>query len=145
DAIIASCGRLFPGCQAGINTVTDDGVLQLRVSLGIDAPALLKVMREVAERHAGGGFFLRGNIAHFPDVEQAEVPLAVREPTLSAGTKAVVFAPMVSEGRSIGSIWIGRRTAGAFSDKELALLQTFADQAVIAIQNMRLFDEIQNK
>ena len=145
DAIIASCARLFPGCQAGINIVDKDGMLQLRASVGIDAQALLKVMREVAERHAGGGFFLRGKIAHFPDVEQADVPLPVREPTLSAGTKAVVFAPMVSEGRSIGSIWIGRRTAGAFSDKELALLQTFADEAVIAIQNMRLFDEIQDK
>jgi GAF domain-containing protein len=146
DAIIGSCARLFPDCQAGINTLGEDGMLQLRASVGIDAQALFNVIREVAQRHAGGGFFLRGNIAHFPDVEQAEVPLAVREPTLSAGTKSVVFAPMVvSDGRSIGSIWIGRRTAGAFSEKELALLQTFADQAVIAIQNMRLFDEIQDK
>jgi signal transduction histidine kinase len=145
DAIIASCARLFPDRQAGINTVGEDGLLQLRASVGIDAQALLKVMREVAERHAGGGFFLHGKIAHFPDVEQAEVPLAVREPSLSAGIKAVGMAPMVSEGRSIGSIWIGRRTPGAFSEKELAILQTFAEQAVIAIQNVRLFDELQDK
>jgi signal transduction histidine kinase len=57
----------------------------------------------------------------------------------------VVFAPMLSKKRSIGSLWIARTAVGAFSQKELELLQTFADQAVIAIQNMQLFDEIQDK
>src|SRR5207249_6684767 len=44
-----------------------------------------------------------------------------------------------------GAIYVGRRTVGTFSDKEIALLKTFADQAVIAIQNARLFREIQDK
>jgi signal transduction histidine kinase len=61
------------------------------------------------------------------------------------GFKSIVFAPMIFEGRGIGAIWVGRKFAGAFTEKQIALLKTFADQAVIAIQNARLFREIQEK
>src|SRR5438128_3813228 len=61
------------------------------------------------------------------------------------GTQSIVFAPMLLEGRGIGTLWVGRPFKGAFSDKQIALLKTFADQAVIAIQNARLFREIQDK
>ena len=57
-----------------------------------------------------------------------------------AGYHSVAFAPMLWEGRGIGVVGVAR-ARGPFSDKELALLQTFADQAVIAIQNARLFNE----
>jgi len=57
----------------------------------------------------------------------------------------VIFAPMLWEGRGIGVIFVGREFVGPFSEKEVALLKTFADQAVIAIQNARLFREIQEK
>src|SRR2546428_418561 len=51
------------------------------------------------------------------------------------------FSPMLFEGRGIGTLWVGRPFKGPFSDKQLALLNTFAEQAVIAIQNARLFNE----
>ena len=51
------------------------------------------------------------------------------------------MTPMVWEGQSVGMISVARAPNAAFSEKELALLQTFADQAVIAIQNVRLFNE----
>ena len=54
-------------------------------------------------------------------------------------------APMLWEGKGLGAIVVGRAYAGAFSGKEIALLKTFADQAVIAIQNARLFHEIEDK
>jgi GAF domain-containing protein len=145
DAIVISCARLFPGCHAGINALDENGKMQLRASVGIDAGALRSMFREVADKHAGGGLLLRGTLAHYPDIEGPDVPLPVREGGRATNTKAVVFAPMLSENHSIGSLWIARPAVGTFSEKELELLQTFADQAVIAIQNVRLFDEIQDK
>jgi len=59
--------------------------------------------------------------------------------------RSIVFAPMLFEGRGIGAIWVGRKYASRFTDKQITLLKTFADQAVIAIQNARLFREIQDK
>jgi len=52
---------------------------------------------------------------------------------------------MVWEGKGIGAIFVARKILGRFSDKEIALLKSFADQAVIAIHNARLFKEIQDK
>ena len=145
DAIVMSCARLFPGCQAGINALDENGKIRLRASVGIDAQAVRRVFREVAAKYPGGGLLLRGTLAHYPDIEGPDVPLPVREGCRAANIKAVVFAPMLSKNRSNGSLWIARTTVGAFPEKELELLQTFADQAVIAIQNVRLFDEIQDK
>ncbi len=56
------------------------------------------------------------------------------------GYQSLAFAPMVWNDQGIGAIGVAR-SRGAFSAKELAMLQTFADQAVIAIQNARLFNE----
>jgi signal transduction histidine kinase len=64
---------------------------------------------------------------------------------MATGVKATIVAPMVWEGKGIGAIVVGRDVVGPFSDKDIALLRTFADQAVIAIQNARLFREIQTK
>ena len=59
--------------------------------------------------------------------------------------KACMYAPLIWEDRGIGAIFVGRRYKGPFTEKEMGLLKTFADQAVIAIQNARLFREIQEK
>src|SRR5204862_7094139 len=56
-----------------------------------------------------------------------------------------LVAPMIWEGKGIGAIVVGRDYIGPFSEKDIALLKTFADQAVIAIQNARLFHEIEDK
>ena len=59
------------------------------------------------------------------------------------GFKSVLIVPLMREGQGIGLLILGRDRAGQFSPRHVELVQTFADQAVIAIQNARLFDEVQ--
>jgi len=74
-----------------------------------------------------------------------DVPLRTREGCEILGIRSVMFAPLLWETRGLGAIFVGREHVGPFSEKEMALARTFADQAVIAIQNARLFREIQEK
>jgi two-component system NtrC family sensor kinase len=68
-----------------------------------------------------------------------------RQRTARTGTRSILSVPLLREGNSIGTIVLRRTEVHHFSDKQIALLQTFADQAVIAIGNVRLFEEVQTK
>jgi GAF domain-containing protein/HAMP domain-containing protein/anti-sigma regulatory factor (Ser/Thr protein kinase) len=142
DVILQSCQRLFAGHIVGVMLVRDDGLLEIGAYRGPGADKLREMYpRPMIDASTSGRAILERRIVAYPDVDADDTPALTRELADIVGFRAIVAAPMVFEGRGIGALWVGRSFKGAFTDKQLSLLKTFADQAVIAIQNARLFNE----
>ena len=148
DAVAERAAVLCRASHASV-FLMEGGVLCPKASwspAGDEDPAL---RHEVALRRSlvNARAFIDQQTVHIPDI----VPLLASEFADAVenqrrfGFRAVLAVPMVRDEQAIGTIFTWRREAGAFADEEVALLQTFADQAVIAIQNVRLFSEIQDK
>ena len=82
-----------------------------------------------------------GETIQFPDSEADDVPQLNRELARLRGFRSVLFMPLMNRGTPVGMISVTRAEPGAFAPDLVQLLQTFADQAVIAIENARLFNE----
>jgi PAS domain S-box-containing protein len=96
----------------------------------------------VSEGHAGGRAILQGRPVHIEDT-QAD-PDYVLTALVEAGMRTILAVPMMRDGAAVGLIVLHSwTTARPFSDGQIALLETFADQAVIAIENVRLFTELE--
>jgi signal transduction histidine kinase len=147
DRIVVSCERLFAGRMVGINLLGDDQLIRVGAYHGPGREEFEKMFPVVLDRDSGTGLsVLERRVLHYPDVANGPaVPAAVRKGCSATGIKACIFAPLLWEGRGLGAIFVGRDHIAEFSEKEIALLRTFADQAAIAIQNAKLFREIQEK
>ena len=83
-------------------------------------------------------------IVHLPDLE-LDPQYSTYDPKRLGGWRAMLGVPLMREGLPVGVMMVGQKTPRAFTDAQIALVATFADQAVIAIENVRLFDEVQAK
>src|SRR5262249_39580540 len=113
----------------------------------------LKAVRRAFPMPPGDGSLVARAIRDLCVVQTPDYVEAVRTgatwplwtPPGGEGPRSAIAIPMLREGRPLGGIVLARAEAGLFSDQHVALLQTFADQAVIAIENVRVFTELQEK
>lgn len=91
-----------------------------------------------------GRTLLANAAVQIPDV-LADPEYAYPDMQQVAGYRTLLGVPMLRGKEPIGVLFLGRKTAEPFTDKQIELVQTFADQAVIAIENVRLFDEVRTR
>jgi signal transduction histidine kinase len=146
DAIVESAARL---CECLFSVVwLYDGDHIHHVASNNSTPEVIKRILQTYPKRpdrstVGGRAVLDGRIAHIPDT--LADPEYSHELALAGNWRSVLSAPMLRDGKPIGAVSVGKAEAVPFSERQIQLLTTFADQAVIAVENVRLFDEIQNK
>jgi signal transduction histidine kinase len=145
DAIAERAMQLCQASSSGV--LRFDGNLVHIVALGNvsqEGAAALRGAFPMAPntRSASTRAILTGSVVHIPDVlEDPEYGITTQ--AQAGGFRSVLSVPMLRERKAIGGVTVGRPTPGRFSESQIVLLQTFADQAVIAIENVRLFKELE--
>ena len=115
---------------ASINGVTEDGVEAVRRVFPMRLDDETVTARAIRT----------GAVSHVPDVLDDSL-YQNKETAQASGYRGCLGVPMVREGQVVGAIFVARRQPGFFANSQVQLLKTFADQAVIAIANVRLFNE----
>src|SRR3974390_1498709 len=143
DAIVQSAVRL---CSAifGIVYLYDGERVRIAATNNFTPAATgqmleLQQLKRPDRTNLGGRAILDCKVIHVHDV-LADSEYS-REFALAGGWRAVLAVPLLHEGKSVGVVSVGKAEPKAFSERQVQLLQTFADQAVIAIENVRLFNE----
>ncbi len=142
--ILDRCQQLFGTGQMAIFLVGEDGQLHAGEQRGTLMQVMTSTLPRPLAQTVTGMAIEQRQALHFADTALTrELPEALRQTTEGVGHCSAVFAPMLWEGRGVGSLGVLRQPAVAFTEQEISLVKTFADQAVIAIQNARLFREAQ--
>lgn len=141
--------------DSAVRLCADDGVVYLRhgdiflAEAAFDADAEKIKARNLTPRRPGRGSLtgrvaLSGAVEHIPDI-LADAEFAVAPAQRLKGMRSLLGVPLLREGRVDGVFVLGRREPGHFSERAVELGTTFADQAVIAIENVRLVNQLKAK
>jgi len=146
DSLLGSASRL---CEADIGTIRyrEGSDYRLAATFGFK-PEWIDHFSHYSTKPDRGSIFGRtivdGRTTHIPDV-LADPDWQRQSAQKLVGFRAALGVPLVRDGQTFGVISLFRLAAGSFSEKQIELLETFADQAVIAIENARLFEEVQTQ
>ena len=146
DTLVESAARLCEADMAGIARQRDNAYYYAATcDFSSEIEEYLKsVPHERSRGSVVGRVLLEGKTIQLADV-LADPDYTMAEVQEKAGFRTVLGVPLLREGSPIGVIALLRTEVRPFTEKQIELVNTFADQAVIAIENVRLFDEIQDK
>jgi signal transduction histidine kinase len=148
DAIVRNLRRLFGTRFAVLQTLRDDGMVEMPAVDG--DPGFEKLIdrypRSLADDTVGGLAMLsRHPVQYSPVLGNPATPVTTQQFARDFGFDSVIFTPMLLRDRVIGAIGVARQEAAPFDEKQIALIGSFASQAVIAIENTRLLKELRQR
>jgi GAF domain-containing protein len=145
DAIAERSNRLIGGHATAVYRFVGE-IVQLEAFTPVSAEADAALKTSYPRPISGESQFelvREGKIAQIADTDSENVAAITTATARARGWRSVIFMPLTGDAGVIGAITVTRKEAGAFADHHVRLLQTFADQALIAIENARLFNETQ--
>src|SRR6476659_5762248 len=142
DAIVQSAARLC-GAIFSILYLYSDNRMRIAATSNFNPEATGRIqeiqqLKRPERSHLAGRAILDRAIVHVHDV--LADPEYSRELALAGGWRAVVSVPLLRDGEPVGALSLGKSEPTPFSKRQVQLLQTFAEQALIAIENVRLFE-----
>jgi signal transduction histidine kinase len=146
DTLVASAARLCNAPMVAIH-VQRENTLPGRARYGFPpamVAALSKIGQVMGRGSLAGRTIAEGRPVHIPDVE-SDTEYSFRDFTRITGARSMLGMPLLRDGRPVGLLSLYRTRVAPFTPRQVELMATFADQAVIAIENTRLFEEVQER